>query len=468
MPPYKRIGLRLLSVPRAYPAGDVLRAQFVVACLWGSFAGLLVRSFWQDAWVRHGGRLLIDCCTVALILLGAYKLFVESRRRDFSNRYLVAYVFLAPCVAAGMVGIAYNNPLETYALLGVLPFGGAACMALADNDELFSRVFKTILSQVYLGALYATYVLLFARPTNRFDWWGPTGENPASMASQCLYGLAFVVPYLHALPRRHAFCVAYAFIVYMALNFIGANRAPLLLFGLLIPCLLVIIAWRRHRSMATVVCSIRRLALVAVPFGVALGVAAPMMPDLMDVLEDRYSDNLARFTGQESLRDNARASFTGLLENSAEEFAGYSSRGGELRDFWAQIEAIDLVCGRGFGGRWTSPFWGTTLSTLHIGPGHLILVGGFPLVFCFFLVLVRVGRAAWRALPQSLAMPAVVTYGAMFFVSFLQHGPVLQDSGEVLVFWLSCGMAIAHGAGAVEARVAPYQRVLGDSAAMAA
>lgn len=132
------------------------------------------------------------------------------------------------------------------------------------------------------------------------------------------------------------------------------------------------------------------------------------------------------------------------FETSATEFSAGYSRGAELKSFFEQYEFFDFISGRGFGGTWYSSYWRTDWAMVHIGPGHLLLQGGLPLLIAFAAVFILAIFSAWRGRSADHAAGALL-YLLAFVVHFMQHGAI-QDDYEVYLAWICVGVALTAGA----------------------
>lgn len=414
----------------------------VIAALWLSFAGLFLRAFGQSINVlRHGGRLCFDVCAVTLILAGLHRLLTGSQARHSGALYALVYALLGVSAAAAAVGVAYQNNMIAWVTMGFLPFVGGVAMLLGESPELFDRLIRVFMRQTYIGMLFTTYILIFDRPSSRGDWNGTYGDGIAKLAARSLYAVPFLLPYFASLSRTNTFLLVTAYFELILLHITGANRGPVIALVIVLPALLVIIVQRREGSPRSLLRLVQIAFLLLIIVAPLANLLALQNPDLGAYADDRFNETLTRMVGgdaDEGLGDLSE----GALETSKEEFTGTSSRGGELRDFISQLEPVDLIVGRGFGGTWISQFWGLEWSMVHIGPGHLVLVGGLPLLIVFLLIGWRALASGWRLLPTNIVAPGALIFMVLFLLGFVQHG-AFQEDNELFVFWLCAGLLLA-------------------------
>ena len=437
--------LQPLSTPARRLGLRSLRQDWVGVALWLGFFGLFVRGFGQSiGGIRHTGRFLFDMCAVVLIFASLPQLVRHVRRPwAWQSASWCCTLFLGFSTLAAFVGLVYRNDFITWVVMGFLPFMSASCMVLGEEPKLFEKLTQNLVHQLCFGALFALYIFIFDRPFDRLEWAGPFGDGLAKMAGRSLYALPFVLPSLGLLKPFYRALLVFCWFASIGLQVMGANRGPVLTLVLILP-MLIGLTWFKHPKARQWIPRLGiALAIVMLIVAPLLNLAIANNPDFLTYVVSRGQETLGRFVGGAEHDDVFMASQS-AWRISQEEFLGHTSRGGELRDFFQQLEPIDWVCGRGFGGSWMSTFWGVPWKIVHVGPAHLILIGGLPLLMVFVVLVVKALFEAWSAIHRHPAAAGCFCYIVCFGVGFIQHG-VLQDDNELFLFWLSLGLAYACG-----------------------
>lgn len=416
--------------------------RLVSAALWLAFLGLLVRPFVADiGLLRNASRFLGELSALILIAVG---LFVALRQRTTDDRNLArrwTLLMLAVCLPPAVAGLVLDNKLVAWAQLGFFPFVTAAAIVLGAQRQVVDRVLEDVLLQLTIGVVFAALVLAIAPPRSRAEWIGPEGLGMARAASRSMYAMPFFLPLLDRMNRWRKVVVVTAFLLNLTLAVAGANRGMLLTGALILPSLVLAIALRGRRTAGKQFVGLLVISVLAAITALLLSGRGATFGRWF---EERFDETTARLTGGDTATENSnvgRAAFT----QSQSEFTGEESRGGEVRSFLEQLEAVDLIAGRGFGGTWYSSFWRQEWGMVHIGPAHLLLVGGLPLALVFLAILVRVAASAWRGAVKWPAAAGALLYITTFAIGFMQHGSI-QDEIEVYFYWLCCGIALSHRA----------------------
>lgn len=422
------------------PRRELSANGWIQLALWLSYLGLFARALGPDNnFIRHSGRFLFDISAVILIMASLPRLLALPQQRQ--TQFNLVLLLLAAGMMAALVGLVKGNDMIHWVLFGFLPFMSASASLLGDGEGLFECLLRTMLQQLWASVLFAGAVLLLARPEGRMEWNGEYGDGLAKMASRSLYMVHFMLPYLGRFRRRHNALLAVAYLELVVLHVIGANRGPIVALVLLMPAILFISSVVSGDGFV----ALRRLAQVGVLavllFTPVLNLAVANDPALLEYTHTRVSEMLLRLSGT-STDDDIITTSEGALATASDEFLGERSRGGELRDFWQQLEPIDFACGRGFGGSWLSSFWGGEWHMVHVGPAHLLLVGGIPLLVAFCCMLLSSILAAWQALAVHPGAAGILCYLTVFTMGFMQHGAI-QDEIEVSLFWVLTGMAFS-------------------------
>ena len=422
------------------PRRELSANIWIQLALWMSFFGLFARALGPDNnLIRHGGRFLFDMATVVLIMASLPRLLSLSQRRQ--AQYNLVLLMLAVGLMAAVVGLVKGNSIVRWTLLGVLPFTSASASLLGDSEGLFECLLRTLLRQMILGVVFAGAVLLFARPEGRLEWNGEYGDGLAKVACRCLYMVPFLIPYIGRLGRGYNTLLALAYLELVVLHVIGANRGPIVALVLLVPGILFFSSIMSGDGFVSLRRMARMGAFLLLLLTPAVNLVLASNPTLLDYADQRISEMLQRMSGT-STEDDLLTTSEGALLTASDEFLGEQSRGGELRDFWQQLEPVDFACGRGYGGSWMSTFWGSEWYMVHVGPAHLLFVGGIPLLLAFSFMLLGSIAAAWRALPVHPAAAGTLCYLMVFAMGFMQHGAI-QDDIEVSVYWILTGLAFA-------------------------
>ena len=429
-----------------WSGSNTIPNTMIAIAMWIGFSGLLVRGLGQSNDIlRHMGRFFFDLSAVILIFVGLGRLFQVRRNAELSRAFLLCYGLLGASMMAGVVGIANGNDFIGWVTMGFLPLISAVCMIVDDADQLFERLCKTLLNQLWIGVFFSAYIILFDRPSGRSEWNGEYGDGLSKMAARTLYALPFLLPYFSKLRMRYQILLTIGAFEFLALNIMGANRGPLIASFIAVPLMLMVFAWRCDGNFTRVRHMAVTLSLVALGFGPIFSLGISTSPALQDYFTERVGETVARLSGEDFAADRMLEISEGALYVSRDEFLGDTSRGGELRDFIRQLEPIDYVCGRGFGGRWMSIFWGGEWPMVHIGPAHLVLVGGLPLLLAFMLLWLGAVTDAWKILAHHRAAAGALCYMMVFTMSFIQHGAV-QEENELYLFWLCVGIAFSASA----------------------
>jgi hypothetical protein len=430
---------RAKTAPRKMP----WREMALAASMWLAFIGLPIRAFGVDSeTIRNGGRLAIDIGGMALVLVGLSTLRGVAGSRT-GERYVPLAALMAASLLAAGTGLARGNALLLWTVMGVLPFLSQLVVLAVPADEQFeNRLFSLLIWQTALGVVFATYVILFEPIYSRGAWNGANGDGLGKTAARCLYATPFLLACVSRLKPWQTLLAVTAWLELTLLGVLGASRGLMTVTFGLIPMSLAILALRTQARVARIV---RPLIVACVVLGAIVGVAGATgrWPDLLPYFSDRWEQAVGRLTGSAPEDLTFQGAAAGTVDSAKREFLEGSSRGGELADFLAQMKPLDYIFGRGFGGTWTSSYWGQEWLIVHVGPGHLLLVGGLPLLLAFSWVLIGSGVTAWRTLVRKPIVAGAFTYILIFTEGFLQHGAI-QDEIEVYFFWVCVGLTMAH------------------------
>lgn len=412
----------------------------VLAALWLAFAGLPVRAFGaENELARNVGRLFIDIGGMGLVSVGLFSLS-RVASAGLARGYVSTYVFLATCVLAAGTGLVRGNAFLLWLVMGLLPFASALVVFAIPHDGRFGgRVLNLLMWQTVLGVILATYVILFEAIPSRAVWNGPNGDGIGKMATRCLYATPFLLACLSRLKQWQVLLAVTAWLELAVLGVLGASRGIMTVTFLLIPVFLYVVSVRARAKIGRIV---GPFMVACVLLASAIGVAGSTgrWPDFGPYLQDRWEQAVGRLTGNAPEDLTFDLASSGTVDSAKREFLEGSSRGGELEDFLSQMQTFDYIFGRGFGGTWFSTYWGQEWLIVHIGPGHLLLVGGVPLLLSFSWVLLSATLAAWRRLADDPIAAGVFLYVVVFVQNFLQHGAI-QDEIEVFFFWVCVGLA---------------------------
>ncbi len=436
------------------PARPDWRENVLLGSLWLAFIGLAVRAIAvDDDLVRNGGRLLIDIAGTGFVAVGLTRLraIVNS---PIAPRYTAIFILLATCLLAAGTGLVKGNAFLLWVVMGVLPLLSVAVVFAVPHDERFpERLFNVLIWQTVAGVLFATYVILFEPIPSRAVWNGLNGDGLGKTAARCLYATPFLLAAFSRLKPWQALLAVTAWLELTVLSVLGASRGLMTVTFFLIPAIIAIVAFRTKARMGRFVTPLL-LASTIVGVLIAGAAASGRYSDVGPYLYERWESALERFAETSPDELSMQRVASGTVDSAKQEFLEGSSRGGEFQDFISQLTPVDYVFGRGFGGTWLSTYWGQEWLIVHIGIGHLILVGGVPLLLAFSWVLIRAAITAWTALPFSAPMAGTFAYLVVFTQSFLQHGAI-QDEIEVYFFWLCVGLTLSTTIGRVARRPRP-------------
>lgn len=442
---------RSLVVRHGSAGGSAGRAnaRWITAALWLSFFGLPIRSLFADVnAIRHFGRFLPDLTATIFIILGIRRLVARHSKRALP-RVILALLVLS--ISSAATGIVLGNGQIEWVLGGLFPFGSLLVFFAVEPSELEEPLERALFWQLCLGELFAAYAIFFVPVGSRLDWNGVAGDGVAKYAARAVTGAWFLLGTIGTRTRWRDLVVLLGLGEYVSLAVIGASRGMMVVSGLILPVLLVVLSFRR-REFAM---GLRRQGLVvgACAGVLAMAIATPYGQQHLEYLGRRWESAIVRLSGAGPDEDRSAEDFsTGVLDVSRDEYLGDRGRGGELRDFFGQLDARDLIIGRGFGGKWVSRFWGIEWRIVHVGFAFLILVGGIPLSVSFLLLFVAIFRLTLRDMKESAVAAGCFCYMAVFAENFLQHG-AMQDEFEVSIFWICVSLAY-KGVGAAARRPA--------------
>lgn len=419
-------------------------ASTVACALWLAFLGTVARGLFHDYdLLRHIiGRPMIDAAAGVLIIQGL--LTFREWRRAISDRtvYILTSLVLMTATFAILHGLLSAPAFARWFQQGVLPFGTAVGVFLACRPLVFERIYRALLNQLYIGVIFAGYVLLHWTPQVRLDWWWTeqTNEGLGPIAARCLFALPFLVAGYQRLRWWELLLVGIGYVEFIVLNLIGINRAAIVIALLVTPVLLILTALRQGRS-------VRLLAKISLAVTIVVFLlieGAKHLPSSDTSIRTDFQRMMVRFDVDDVYSATPTDIVTGITRTLAKDFAGSGKRSSELHDLLAETSFSQYLVGRGFGVSWycqtyavLSPQW----YVVHIGPGYMLMVGGLPLAIFYTALLGAALWRSWKYTPTSAPACSALLFLAAASVNYLQHG-FLLDEPEFYLFWLCIGLSV--------------------------
>jgi hypothetical protein len=426
---------RVATLPKT-SEHDLQIANSVQFAVWLAFAGNLGRGILHNNdLLRHIiFRPMVDAAGCILIFQGI-RTFCEGKRTSYNHGiHLLTGLVLVIALFAMAHGLISGPNLVLWFQMGLMGFGTAVAVFLADRPLVFDRVFSALRRQILFADIFVAYVLLNATRESRFNWFWTDQGNEAlgAIANRCFYALPFLIANYHRLRPWELFLVGAGFVEYLVLNLRGENRSAVIIALLVIPILLIGITLRQRRSL-------QRIWKVALCAGIVVVV---LFHDVS--WRDGFEPVMQRFGIADVSTAESSEIASGMNSTIWENFAGNGPRAEELRELVSDTSFAQFIFGRGFGVSWYCPLWAASSSewyVVHIGPGYMLLVGGLPLAICFTALLGLAIGTAWMNVNRVPGAAGALIFLSAAAVNYMQHG-FLLDEPEFYFLWLCIGFSV--------------------------
>jgi hypothetical protein len=420
--------------------GSVSTAALVGALLWVNFLGGYTRP--TTAGVSQARFLHYLCVHGTGIILIALSLRFLRNIGPLVKRNS-AYWLIAPmaaiCVSGTILGLSRGALPNENLLNALLPYAGSCLILLATRGEVRKRLVTIWKVQFAWSCAVVLHTVVVEIPNTelvvRSEW-------VTSREIVALHSLGLLPFFVGVCAGRRDWklrlMTLLAWIFWIVLSLRGSMRGSLIVGCVVIPLGFLLVSLRGRETFQWV----GFLLKCAMFTGVVTTAILTLEPGVRSSLrlDGAFSRTLWRFTGLTEWGEASEIRYG--LQGRMIEHEQENSRGAEVIDFMRNVGLVEYAAGNGLGVPWHSRLYGEDRSMIHIGPFHLILRGGVPLLIAYYSLLVAALVSAWRNAKENPIAMGCFVFLCVHAVSFMSYGAQTSSYGTY-VFWLIVGLALA-------------------------
>lgn len=424
------------QLKKSIEKGKIHTAFLVEALLWINYLGVYAVYLSESKFITYFS---VHGTAIILILISLRYLKDLGTYIKLSYAYLFIFPMLIICFVASIMGFLQNSSVNDNFLNSFLPYASVVLILLPAQEKIRSRLLIMFRYQFIFAVTFALYILftktIHSGLMSRAEFY----LSYEIIALQMLFLMPFFVGFsIGDRDWKYRLITLLGYLMWVIFSLRGMMRSPSLQAVVFIPLAILLVNFR-YRGIVGQLGFWFKMTLFICLF---LVFAVVLQPDLVSKLQiiNASAGTLQRFTGSSSL--NGGTDLKSGLMNSMVTYEMENSRGAEIQDFMKDAGLIDFVAGRGFGSTWYSTLFGEERSMIHVGPFHLILRGGIPLLITYFVFFLTALLSSWKNSRTSPIAMGVFVFLCVRLVSFMSYGAQIS-SFTTYLFWLMIGLALS-------------------------